>query len=219
MNTGAVGGRHGAGEYNPQLTKLNRTKRIESLTMSDVNLDHDEFLMKNQNGLFECRLCCTTHKTEAAYLNHTYGKTHLRNLERRKVFQAKREAQKGGVRMAVQPKIEQQKLNLNKIGNPSYKLYKNVDVQTGNLTILFELQFPDIKKHSSPKYRIMSTYEQHIEQPDPKYQFLLFAAIPYNTVAFKIPNTPINTDYIIEEWKPIDKTYTFQLTLSHLSSS
>jgi splicing factor 3A subunit 2 len=60
----------------------------------------------------------------------------------------------------------------------------------------------------------MSTFEQKVEAPDPKYQFVLFAAQPYNTVAFKIPNMPIQEDQIIEEWKPTEHLYTFQVTVS-----
>ena len=211
---GEVGGRHGAGEYNPQLAKIARTKRIESLKMSDVDLGKDEFLMRNQNGLLECRLCCTTHKTEAAYLNHTYGKTHKRNLERRRVCQARREALSGGVRASAQPKPEPLGMNMTRIGNPSFDVHKLKDIQTGSLTILFELLYPEIKKHSSPKYRIVSAFQQKIDPPDPKYQYVLFAAIPYNTVAFKIPNLPVIEDKILEDWKYQEKKYVFQITLS-----
>ena len=34
----------------------------------------------------------------------------------------------------------------------------------------------------------MSAYEQKVEAPDRNYQFVLFAAEPYETIAFKIPN-------------------------------
>ena len=209
-----VGGRHGAGEYNPQLAKLSRANRISHLKMSDVNLDNDPYLMRNQNGLLECKLCCTTHKTEASYLNHTYGKTHQRNLERRRVCEARKEALMGGARISTQPKPEQKKVVQAKIGNPSFDVHKLKDMQTGNLTILFEIQYPDIKKHTKPKYRIMSPFEQKVEQPNPKYQYLLFAAIPYNTISFKIPNMPVIEDQIIEDWKNQEKKYVFQITLS-----
>lgn len=32
----------------------------------------------------------------------------------------------------------------------------------------------------------MSAYEQRIEAPDKNWQFLLFAAEPYETIAFKV---------------------------------
>lgn len=34
----------------------------------------------------------------------------------------------------------------------------------------------------------MSAYEQKIEPPDRKWQYLLFAAEPYETIAFKVRN-------------------------------
>ena len=37
-----------------------------------------------------------------------------------------------------------------------------------------------------PRHRFMSAYEQKIEPPDRKWQYLLFAAEPYETIAFKV---------------------------------
>ena len=44
----------------------------------------------------------------------------------------------------------------------------------------------------TPKYRIMSTYEQRKEDIDDKYQYLLFAAEPYETIGFKIPSLKVD---------------------------
>ena len=38
----------------------------------------------------------------------------------------------------------------------------------------------------------MSSYEQRVEKPDPKYQYLLVGAEPYETIGFKIPNIEID---------------------------
>ena len=43
-----------------------------------------------------------------------------------------------------------------------------------------------------PKHRFMSAYEQHIEPPDRKWQYLLFAAEPYETISFKLPSREID---------------------------
>ena len=55
----------------------------------------------------------------------------------------------------------------------------------------------------------MSTYEQQKEPADPKYQFLLVAAQPYETIAFKIPSMKI--DYtegkFFEQWDSNDRKY------------
>ncbi len=59
----------------------------------------------------------------------------------------------------------------------------------------------------------MSAYEQKVEPPDEKYQYLLFAADPYETVAFKIPNLEI--DYsegkYFDAWDKEQRKYTLQM--------
>lgn len=37
----------------------------------------------------------------------------------------------------------------------------------------------------------MSAYEQKVEPPDRKWQYLLFAAEPYETIAFKVPSREV----------------------------
>lgn len=37
-----------------------------------------------------------------------------------------------------------------------------------------------------PRHRFMSAYEQRIEPPDRRWQYLLMAAEPYETIAFKV---------------------------------
>ena len=53
---------------------------------------------------------------------------------------------------------------------------------------MFEIEYPQIEPNSKPQYRFMSAFEQRIQAPDKNFQFLLFAAEPYVTIAFKIPN-------------------------------
>jgi splicing factor 3A subunit 2 len=38
----------------------------------------------------------------------------------------------------------------------------------------------------------MSSYEQKVEAPEKNYQYLIFAAEPYENIAFKIPNLEID---------------------------
>ncbi|OHT08431.1 splicing factor [Tritrichomonas foetus] len=209
-----IGGRHGAGEYNSQLDRIQRTNRLSKLKLVEKDLTDDQNLFKNQYGLYECRLCCTHHRTEASYIAHTYGKAHQRNVERRRVTLARKEAMMGGSRVGPQPKPIAPAAKKAKIGDPAYSIFKTQN-STGSLTILFELTYEQIRKSTSPKYRIMSAYEQTVESPpDPRYQYVVFAAQPYNTVAFKIPNNPILEDQIIEDWKPRDHLYTFQITVT-----
>ena len=42
------------------------------------------------------------------------------------------------------------------------------------------------------RHRFMSAYEQKIQPPDKKWQYLLFAAEPYETIAFKIPSREVD---------------------------
>ena len=41
---------------------------------------------------------------------------------------------------------------------------------------------------AQPRHRFMSAYEQRQEPADKNYQYILVAAAPYETVAFKVPN-------------------------------
>jgi len=59
----------------------------------------------------------------------------------------------------------------------------------------------------------MSTFEQKVEPTDRRYQYILFAAEPYDTIAFKIPNKPIdrNPNKLLTHWNSETKDFTFQL--------
>lgn len=60
----------------------------------------------------------------------------------------------------------------------------------------------------------MSAYEQKIETPDKNYRFVLFAAEPYVTIAFKIPSLELDMgeDKFVESWDPERKLYVMLLT-------
>ena len=51
---------------------------------------------------------------------------------------------------------------------------------------MFQIDYPEIVKDVVPKHRFMSAYEQRMEPPDKKWQYLLFAAEPYETISFKV---------------------------------
>lgn len=40
--------------------------------------------------------------------------------------------------------------------------------------------------------RFMSAYEQKVQPPDKRWQYILFAAEPYETIAFKIPSREVD---------------------------
>ena len=60
----------------------------------------------------------------------------------------------------------------------------------------------------------MSPYEQRVEKPNSKYQYLLVAAEPYETIGFKIPNIQIDFSEgrYFEAWDKEQKRYTLQLS-------
>jgi splicing factor 3A subunit 2 len=79
------------------------------------------------------------------------------------------------------------KKNLVKIGRPGYKITKNRDPITRQEGLTFQLQFPEITEGVTPKVRFMSAYEQKVEDPpDKNFQYMLVAAEPYETCAFKL---------------------------------
>ena len=52
--------------------------------------------------------------------------------------------------------------------------------------MLFQIDYPEVTDGVMPKHRFMSAYEQKLEAPDRNFQFLLFAAEPYETIGFKV---------------------------------
>ena len=49
-----------------------------------------------------------------------------------------------------------------------------------------QIDYPEIVDGVVPRHRFMAAYEQKVEPPDKKWQYLLFAAEPYETIAFKV---------------------------------
>uniref|UniRef100_A0A2N9FQ42 Uncharacterized protein n=1 Tax=Fagus sylvatica TaxID=28930 RepID=A0A2N9FQ42_FAGSY len=79
--------------------------------------------------------------------------------------------------------------------------------------ILGRLNYPEIEDLSKPRHRFMSSYEQRVQPFDKRYQFLLFAAEPYEIIAFKVPSTEIDKTppKFFTHWDPDSKMFTLQL--------
>ena len=160
--------------------------------METSDLSKDPYFMRNHLGTFECKLCSTLHSTEGNYLAHTQGKRHQANLARR----AKREVQRLGKQAlpilgAKTDRIaEAQKVV--KIGQPGYRIERTQDSTTGQRILRFEVDYPRIDEGIQPRHRLMSAFEQKVEPADGKWQYLLVAALPYQTIGFKIPNEKID---------------------------
>ena len=65
-------------------------------------------------------------------------------------------------------------------------------MHTKQRSLTFEVEYPEAVDAIQPRHRFMSAYEQKIEIPDKNFQYILFACEPYETIAFKIPNLPVD---------------------------
>ena len=90
---------------------------------------------------------------------------------------------------------------------------KQADPENSQQSLLFQIDYPGIVENIRPKYRVMAAYEQHIEPPDKAWQYLLFAAEPYETIGFKIPSREVCTMriYVYAQMQP----WTHYNILSH----
>lgn len=164
--------------------------------------------MKNHLGQYECRLCLTLHKNEGNYLAHTQGKRHQQNLAKR----AAREAAEKSVAPAPQRRVAVRKTV--KIGRPGYRVTKQFDPETRSRSLLFQIDYPEIEEGERPRHRFMSAIEQKKEPTNWHYQYLLFAADPYETICFKVPNWEVDKaqkDRFFNHWDPDGKVYTLQV--------
>ena len=186
---------------------VERRERLKKLAIDTIDLSKDPYFLKNHLGSYECRLCLTLHQTEGSYLAHTQGKKHQTNLARRMARENKQQI------VMPQSKIRPANKRMIKIGRPAYKVMKQLDPETMQRSLCFEIDYAEINPDFTPKHRIMSCYEQKLEVPDNQYQYLLFAADPYETISFKIPNIEIDrsSDKFYVNWNRDRKLYTLQL--------
>ncbi|GAB2229621.1 hypothetical protein Drorol1_Dr00013868 [Drosera rotundifolia] len=196
------------GAASAQNEAIDRRERLRRLALETIDLAKDPYFMRNHLGSYECKLCLTLHNNEGNYLAHTQGKRHQTNLAKR----AAREAKDA----PVQPQPHKRKVALKrsvKIGRPGYRVTKQFDPETKQRSLLFQIEYPEIEDNAKPRHRFMSSYEQRVESFDKKYQFLLFAADPYEIIAFKVPSTEIDksTPKFFSHWDPDSKMFTLQL--------
>ena len=70
---------------------------------------------------------------------------------------------------------------------------KQRDPDTGQHSLFFQVDYPEIVEGVRPRHRFMSAYEQKLEPPDRQWQYLLFAAEPYETISFKVCYAHVRT--------------------------
>lgn len=168
-------------------TNRERRERLRQLALESIDLQKDPYFMKNHLGSYECKLCLTLHNNEGSYLAHTQGKKHQTNLARR---QAKDSKDSPALPAPAKPRTDIRKFV--KIGRPGYRVTKQLDQETGQQSLLFQVDYPEITDGIVPRHRFMSAYEQKIEPPDRRWQYVLFAAEPYETIGFKVPSREVD---------------------------
>ncbi|XP_037537642.1 splicing factor 3A subunit 2 [Nematolebias whitei] len=183
-----AGGKTGSGGVaSASESNRDRRERLRQLALETIDINKDPYFMKNHLGSYECKLCLTLHNNEGSYLAHTQGKKHQTNLARRAAKEAKESpAQPAPAKVKVEVK------KFVKIGRPGYKVTKQRDPENVQQSLLFQIDYPEIAEGIGPRHRFMSAYEQRIEPPDRRWQYLLFAAEPYETIAFKVPSREID---------------------------
>ncbi|GMH39056.1 hypothetical protein BSKO_06954 [Bryopsis sp. KO-2023] len=203
---------HGAkpgsgGVASAQQDAIDRRERLRRLALETIDLAKDPYFMQNHLGQIECRLCLTLHNNEGNYLAHTQGKRHQQNLAKR----AAREAAEKPVLPQAQKRAAPKKTV--KIGRPGYRVTKQFDPQTQQRSLLFQVEYPEIEEDYLPRHRFMSAYEQRVEAADKSYQFLSFAAEPYEVISFKIPNQEVDKqeERFFTHWDPDNNIYSLQL--------
>ncbi|MCO5596359.1 hypothetical protein L7F22_050420 [Adiantum nelumboides] len=194
-------GNKGAGVAGASEANVDRRERLRKLALETIDIAKDPYILRNHLGSLECRLCLTLHTNEGSYLAHTQGKKHQTNLARRAAREAKlSNSFADAQRLLTGPGTESQKKHFLSIGSPGFKITKVreplINLPTGDnsaredvggrVGMLFQIQLPEIKEGVKPMHRFMSTFEQRIEPQNRAWQYLVVAAEPYSSIAFKL---------------------------------
>lgn len=180
-----------SGIASDDISNVHRRERLRKLALETIDINKDPYFMKNHLGSYECKLCLTLHTNEGSYLAHTQGRKHQTNLARR----AARDAEFGAAKVAANAaaKSHTRKRKFVKIGLPGYTVTKIREPKTGQVGLYIRAEYPQLATDVLPKYRFMSAYEQRKEPPNKRYQYLIIAAEPYESICFKIDGKSIDT--------------------------
>merc|ERR1711959_66044 len=226
------GSKQGSGFLSKYQENLDRRERLRRLALETIDLEKDPYFMKNHLGQYECRLCLTLHSNEGSYLAHTQGKRHQQSMASR--------ASRMNFEIKTRPDSSRHVITKKGIfiGRPGYSVTKQYDTEANQRSLLFQINYREIDKDSDPRHRFMSSYEQHQERADKRYQYVIFRAEPYETIGFRIPSYEINLgtstsdgslqnkttidsssydELYFSHWDPDLKIYTLQIALSNTS--
>ena len=236
----------GGGAASAQQESMDRRERLRKLALETIDLNKDPYFMRNRTGQYECRLCLTLHPNEGNYLAHTQGKRHQPNLAARVARDALERAQlplpAAGSAAGGASGAWGQRGTAIRIGRPGYRVRKELvqatvgaggaggggagaaaEARTAGVKrgLSFEIDYPEIAAGVQPRHRFMAAFEQRVEAPDRAFQYLLFAAAPYETIAFKIPSLEIDrtAGLFASQWDGERKVFSLQLVRSSGSSS
>jgi len=223
-----------ARDYRSRKGTLQHARTHGKVTDSGSVHLQDPYILRNHLGGIECKLCLTLHTNEGSYLAHTQGKKHQTNLARRAARETKDSVYQTQLQAQQNQKAQVQIKQFVKIGSPGYQVTKVKDPITGQLGLLFQIHYPKIEKDVRPRYRFMSSYEQHVEAPAREHQYLVvsggrpltrkrplhssfadrglriqIAAEPYQTISFKIQSKELDQGEgrSWEYWDPDSQTY------------
>lgn len=108
------------------------------------------------------------------------------------------------------PEIFYQMLGRKHIRNEEGRLESKIEIEM--VESAWQVEYPEIEEGSKPRHRFMSAYEQKKEAWDKKYQYLLFAADPYEVIAFKVPNIEVErNEKFFSHWYARTKSSSRQL--------
>ena len=221
------------GVASAQASNIARRERLRQLATDSADLRNDPYFMRNHLGSYECKLCLTLHTTEGSYLAHTQAKRHQQNLARRAAKLAADSAMRDMTApQSVQLMSRQQRAirqrQQQQTGTPGYRIVKQRDAATGQLSLLFALSYPLILSGLQPRHRIMSAFEHRTghrsltpsASPSSHYQYVVVAALPYQTVAFRIPNKEIDRGVggVITHWSEATTQFIIQIKYATLNT-
>ena len=210
-----VGGKTGGGgAASAQQESIDRRERLKKLALETIDIVRDPYFLKNHVGQFECKLCLTLHPSPDNYLAHTQARKHQTNLARRAAAEkeaAASAAASGANATSVAGAGLKRKFL--RIGRPGYRVVKSHDATTGARTLAFEVEYPEIESGLQPRARFMSAFEQRVEAPDSAWQYVIFAAEPYETIAFKVPSLEVDRGEGAFETSWDARTHLFSLSV------
>ena len=153
---GRAGVKFGKGMQSTSQEGVQRQERLRQLALETMDITKDPYFMRNNTGGCECKLCYTSHPSEANYMAHTQAKRHQEGLRKRA-----KESEDIEARAAHADRRKQVlKRKVVRIGRPGYRVTKARDTRTGDRCITFDVDYPDGQDGLQPRHRFMSAFEQ-----------------------------------------------------------